>query len=629
MKYLLNFATLLASITLFAVPENKQGIQLLLENAEKYLDTNRDSCLYYLDLAENGSVKLKYPKGQARSKFLNARLFSFERNHYKADKLLKEALDIYVYLKDTIGISDVYNMQGTSLRKQDKFDEAIEMLKLAKNISIKFGYRKGIANADTNIGIVYDYKGDFEKALKFYFKGLNIYQEANYKKGMASSYLNIGLVHYFMKSYEEAINYNFKAKEQAIIANDKRLETRTYLNISAAYKQINQIDSSIISLDKGIEMAKELKWFVMLSKFYAGKADIERRKGNTKKAIEIYKDQLKSLDSLNAPKEDVVLNYMVLANIYKKEELFKPALEYAKKGKEIAQNYSLKYQELGMLEQEIDIYGASGNYKKALELCSEYIVKNDSIFNETKIKQIAELEIKYESEKKDKQLAIEQAELIEIQCLLEEESKAKRQQLIILLSLLSVAGLGLFIFSLISRNRKLLYQVLENEKIYLEEASTNLYKKNEALHIKNEQLKKSEQLILKQNLKLNQENAKLEESISIKNRVNPVLKDLVNIKGYKIDRNLILYACRDDDKTNNALILLEDDETISVRITNKELLTILPNDVFMQANRSIIVNLLQVKHLKNKKLVMANNDKIEISENNFKQIKSKRELLIK
>ena len=55
-------------------------------------------------------------------------------------------------------------------------------------------------------------------------------------------------------------------------------------------------------------------------------------------------------------------------------------------------------------------YSAMNNYKAAYANHRAYTSVKDSIFNETKTKQISEMQIKYETEKKEQQIASLQAE---------------------------------------------------------------------------------------------------------------------------------------------------------------------------------------------------------------------------
>jgi len=629
MKYLLNIATLLASVTLFAVPENNQKIQLFLKKAESHLKSNTDSCLFYTNEVIKLSEQINYPIGWAEANYLKGRLYNYEQDHTKADSLLSSAKLIYEAENDSIWLARVVNQMGTSERYKNNFDLALQKFEQAKAIAKRIGNEEIVAICNGNIGITYDYKGDYPKALEYTLKALKYFEKVGNERKIAHMHMNIAAIHYFTNDFQKALNNYNKAAEVFSRLNDKRNEAAVYKNISALNRQLFNTNEAKETLLKAKEIGESINWYAFVNGCNVDLGTIEQDEGKYLASLAYYKaalDGTKLFDKSNEELAVIYINRSYPLNDLKK---YKESINSLKKALALAEKTKMPFRERHIYNQFSETYELMNQPEKALSYLKKQMAVNDSIFNETKSKQIAELELKYETEKKDKQLAIEQAELIETQCLLEEESKAKRQQLILLLSLLSIAGLAIFMFSLISRNRKLRYRVLQHEKFHLEETSSNLYQKNEALHIKNERLKKSEQAILKQNQKLNHEKEKLEQSISIKNNITPALKNLVNIKGYTMDTNLILYSCRDETKTNNALILSEADDTVSVRITNKELLNLLPNDVFTQANRAIIVNLLQVKYIANKKLVMANNDKIDISENNFKQIKTKRELLIK
>lgn len=132
---------------------------------------------------------------------------------------------------------------------------------------------------------------------------------------------------------------------------------------------------------------------------------------------------------------------------------------------------------------------ARGNYPEAIRHYQQYKALQDSIFNATKSKQIAQLSIQYETAKKEQNLKIKEKDI----ALLKEQNKAQQNQrnaLIVGAGLLAaVLVLGFNRYSLKQRvNRKLRYQ------------QQVLYAQQEQIKQKNEHL--SELLTDKDNLLL-------------------------------------------------------------------------------------------------------------------------------
>ncbi|WPU99041.1 sensor histidine kinase [Mucilaginibacter sp. cycad4] len=119
---------------------------------------------------------------------------------------------------------------------------------------------------------------------------------------------------------------------------------------------------------------------------------------------------------------------------------------------------------------EFKIDSASGNYLAALKNFQQYKMSTDSMFSATKSKQIAEMMVRFESDKKDKNI-----QLLEKQSLVEKSESEKRQLLI----RLSTAGIILLLVLLgVLYNRYLLKQ--RNVKL-LQERERTVSNKNRVL----------------------------------------------------------------------------------------------------------------------------------------------------
>jgi signal transduction histidine kinase len=142
------------------------------------------------------------------------------------------------------------------------------------------------------------------------------------------------------------------------------------------------------------------------------------------------------------------------------------------------------------------VYSKLGNYKKAWQYQNRYIHIKDSIYNENRTKHIEELKTKYETEKKEKEIA-----------LLKKDKKIQdselKQSAIIRNSLIAIIALVL-IFTVIyyirfkktvrlSRKLQEKNQEIERQKEEIAQQSSNLREINSLLITKNEEIKKHQE----------------------------------------------------------------------------------------------------------------------------------------
>src|ERR1035438_4702737 len=87
------------------------------------------------------------------------------------------------------------NKLSNKLRMTGSYDSSILYCNNAIQLAQHLNFNKGIANAYTNIGIVYDEQGNYPKAIDFYFKALKIEEVLGNKIRIANNMGNIGVVY--------------------------------------------------------------------------------------------------------------------------------------------------------------------------------------------------------------------------------------------------------------------------------------------------------------------------------------------------------------------------------------------------------------------------------------------------
>jgi two-component system, NarL family, sensor kinase len=107
----------------------------------------------------------------------------------------------------------------------------------------------------------------------------------------------------------------------------------------------------------------------------------------------------------------IALNYADLGYMFTEKGDYKTATNYYLQSNAIAQklNYQdlklTNYKELGVISQK------QGDYATALNYSQKYVSLKDSIYTKTKLEQIEELNAKYQTEKKEQQLLLQEAKI--------------------------------------------------------------------------------------------------------------------------------------------------------------------------------------------------------------------------
>ncbi len=269
-------------------------------------------------------------------------------------------------------------------------------------------------------------------------KGLRIAEHNKNDQG-------IGKIHYKL-----AVVYQYKGEKEK---QYKALLTgKSYLNKTQNLLDIANVNSALALYHLGSSYLDSAVYYTMecLSYFepqgftqevgtsYGTLGNVEFERKNYDLAITYFR---KALEKFNKESQDYAGYLFNIGFAYNKLGNTASALDYLERSLAIRKKLNIPVDLRESYQGLAETYQRSGDYKKAFENLTLFQAYNDSVFNETKNKQLAELETLYETEKKDKAIAdLEQEK--ELQNL-----RAEKQQAQIYLSagglviLLGVSGL--------------------------------------------------------------------------------------------------------------------------------------------------------------------------------------------
>ncbi len=343
---------------------------------------------------------------------------------------------------------------GIEKYKQGDFNEASKLLNSTIVLANQQGDNKSVLKAYNNLGNIEADKGNNTTSLEYYQKGLKVAEQINDKKYIAHINKNIGAIYVSMKRFDESLQYYFKAEKSAIAFGDSLLFADCNNNIGTVYEQQSKYDLAIT--------------------YYTN-------------ALEIYK-QYKALDG-------VAMAYSNLAIVYKLKNDFPNSIEYNLKSIEISKQLGDKWAEAATLNNIGNLYGQMGEYEKAKLYCNQSLKLSNEInaleivyniyeslakaaykakdiesmenyyklffeakdkFNSVEVnKQVSELNVKYETEKKQRENE---------QLQFEKNKTTKQRNWILITSILSIA-IVVISFVFIQKNQKAKQKLQQQEAI--------------------------------------------------------------------------------------------------------------------------------------------------------------------
>lgn len=321
---------------------------------------------------------------------------------------IAESKSLYYNLAELTNTHGVYmDIKGNSDSAKFYFDKALEL-------SRKYNFKKIESRAINNLGMFNWNRANFEEALTYFFKALSMDESRGDIMATSRPLNNIGLIYQDMSLFDKALEYHQRALKIREEYGLKKDQVASLNNIGICYKNLGKLDEAIKVYEKGIALAKATDNYFDYYKLLDNLANVYQIKEDFPKAIETYLRALERVDNFNINEKGLLSTYSNLTSVYNKVNNPEKALEYAEKAFDIL-NRSTNYSDYS---DELYLYVAESNYmlnnyKKARNFTQKYIKVKDSFFSKENAKAIADLEVKYDTEKKEKQILVHRAELAE------------------------------------------------------------------------------------------------------------------------------------------------------------------------------------------------------------------------
>lgn len=319
----------------------------------------------------------------------------------KALEYAQQELDLAVKLNDQKAIAQGYNDVGIIYYQRGNLPEALNAYERSLAIREKLKDPTLIASSMSKIALIYHNMGNYAKALENQLKILKTYQDLGNEKYMLFTYNNIGELYNQQNDYDKAMEYWDKSLELNKKIGDKYSFGITYSNKAVVFEKQKKYALAIENLTKGAAIFLEIDDYDDYGACLNNIGQIYRSLGDTKKGLEAYQKALEmSIKYDDAHGEakyscNIGLVYIDLGN-------YTLAESYLLKGLEIAKRNHIRSVERLAYKSLTTLYIKSKD-PQAFQFYQEYDVLKDSIFSEESSKQIAEMQTKYDTEKKEKE----------------------------------------------------------------------------------------------------------------------------------------------------------------------------------------------------------------------------------
>lgn len=427
------------------------NIEKVEENANKLLALSR---------------KLNYKKGKAYA-YMNFGTALWSKGDYlKSIDYSQMSLRLMQEMGDKKGMANCLNNLGNVYNDQGNYNQSLTYTRNASKLFSEIGDKRGVANTLSNMARTYLNLGVYSNALTYNFKALKIREEIKDKLGSSISFNNIGIVFANQNNHRDALKYYNRALDLKQQIDDKYGMGMVYNNMANTYTEQHNYKDALINHLQALKVRTELgdKQGIGMSNINIGNVYLGQNK--FEEAIAYYNKSLKVYEAIGE-QAGIIEAYNGLGGTFEKQKKYKEALSYSENALAIARKINFKegirdaYSNLSRINEE------TGNYKESLKYNKLFGEVKDTLLNEKGTRQMAELNTRFETDKKEKEIAL----LTKDQQL---ANKTLKEQRIVRIGLISGLAL-LVILSFTLYNR---YRFKQKANLLLEKQKQEIQNKN-------------------------------------------------------------------------------------------------------------------------------------------------------
>ncbi len=404
---------------------------------------------------------------------------------------------------------------------------------------------------NTNLGNIYADKGDNPKSIQYYNKALSLAESVKDQKNTAYIQKNIGTLYGSWKQFDKALDFYNKALKTSEIIKDEILTADCYNNIGIIYEQQEKFDKATEVYQNALGLYKKSGNKEGIAMAESNLAIVYKLQKKYNLSLEHNKKALEISEEIN-DKWTTAATLNNIGNLHREMKNYPQSEEYTLRGLKLAEEMDAK--EIIVMAYETLAFSASesGDYKKAFEWYQKFAEVKDKFINTESTKQFSDLQIKYDTEKKEKDLTKTKLELTK-----KELSSKQKNIWLILLGSAILIGLGIFRNYSIKSKLKQKQLALENELL---QQQTNVKMQAQRLEISRD----------------------LHDSIGSKLTFISSILDGIKSSSSKLD-----------DKINSKINTLSDFSENSIAELKSVLWVLNSNEIHLQDLKSKLLNLIQ------------------------------------
>ncbi len=370
------------ALFLILVPISLCGQQSAIDSLRRYLPavSPEEELKVYLELAN------KY------------RGIDYDSLHFFANKALKIAQNN----RDTSSEISALNIIGTAYFFTGDYNESIDAYQKGVDHALMKRDSLNLGKLYNNIGMVYSYNKDYTRSIEFLIEARKIRDVTGDPK-ISSTVNNLGIAYMNMSDLDPALQYFKEALQLKKQYNQRSALSNTLNNIGIILRRQEQFEEAIPYYEEAIDLAIEFEDNTKLANAYNNIGVVYDKIGNKSKALEYFEKSALIKNELG-DKVGLIRSWNNMARIKVSAGRINEAFQYLNRGDSVAalSDPEIMVDERMLIRSKVN--AEAGNHRVAYDfMVSAYDEKTKQL-TEDRNKQIAELEVSYNTAKKEAEI---------------------------------------------------------------------------------------------------------------------------------------------------------------------------------------------------------------------------------
>lgn len=358
--------------------------------------------------------------------------------------------------------ADAYSVLSNALRMQGRLAEALNESRKAYDMYELLLDTPGISAVLSNMGTIYYDRGNYEQALDYYLRALKFKEALKQINGIASLRCNIGNIYIQQKQYEQARLHYEQAQEMFIQSGNRMGIGYTYNNLGVIFEETGDLEKAITAYTEAFAIDRELGDKYGMASSYYNLGEIYIKTNRLGLASEYLNKSLQLAREIANP-SSIGIALVALARVAKLNGDYQETIRLAQNALEIARAASSRNTQKNALQLLAEAHEKTGKLQLSLNYTRELLMVKDSIEAETRRLLLAESQSRYETERKEQEIALLQKDASLKASMLNRQSLLNK----VYIGIMGVAVL--FLFLLFNR-----YKLIHQKREELRELNASL-----------------------------------------------------------------------------------------------------------------------------------------------------------